>query len=217
MCSYIQALTQAPIYRKEGLFNPFNFVIDHSKTPLYKSHSGTTLLSKYKKGDKLLFILRNPKENIRRNTIGIAPSFDDFQHVFFDHDPIFELYLYNLYFFEHWKKESRLLIYYEDLVLNPVSEMEKVLKFFGEPITDLLNQNFLKEIGQQTLTFYHNRYALSGGSHSKGEDVAYHSKQIPPEILHSIDQFLEKTYPDLWKKYLKRYSTNRENSDCADS
>jgi len=218
MCCYIQALTQIPIYRLDAapFPNPLNFTLNYSKTPLYRSHWGSEILAAHKKGDKLLFILRNPKENIRRNTIWRASSFADFQQFFFDQHPSFRLYRQNLLVFENWEIEHKLLIRYEDLISQPVIEMEKVVQFLDTSNTAFIQEDFLKKISVDTLAFYQIRYENSGGSHSKGENAEYHSGQIPVEILQSIDLFLENTYPELWEKYLKQYSTNRENSHTAD-
>lgn len=55
------------------------------------------------------------------------------------------------------------------------------------------------------LTYYDTRYQAIHGSYSKGRDLKYHTKDIPPALLEAIDQQVATRFPTLWITDLKRF------------
>lgn len=206
---YLQALTHKPVYRLNSdltLFetNPLEIFIDFSKKALFKSHHGELLSLFNQTGSKLLFILRDYKEVTARNYAGNFFSYEKFS-IFFHNQPKFALYIDNLKVYDEWDPSNRLLIFYEDLITYPAEEMAKIILFFDEPIPDCFSPAFLKETNEAVLSYYDERYQRSGGSHSKGIDLKYHSKDIPSATLEMIDEHIATQFPALWSKYLNRY------------
>lgn len=207
---YIQALTGKPIafFTHKGTntaLNRLNMVLDYSKTTLYREHHGHLLAPWNKNGNKLLFVLRNYKESIHRKTN--LKNAKDFRDVFTDDGPVLWQYINNIRIFHHWDVNNRLLIYYEDLISDPMNEVKKILKFFDEPIPIYLTNEFLHDVAMKALNSYHEQHIDSGGSHSKGQDLEYHTKQLPVKCIKAIDHFMETHFPVLWQNYLKRYKT----------
>lgn len=203
--SYLQALAHKPVYRLNSdltLYetNPLETFIDVSKKALFKSHHGELLSLFNQTGSKLLFILRDYKEVMVRNSLNNKKLND-----LFHDEPKFDLYIDNLRVYDQWDSSNRLLIFYEDLITCPAEEMAKIILFFDEPIPDCFTPAFLKEINEAVLSYYDKRYQQSGGSHSKGSNLKYHTKDIQPAILKTIDEHIATQYPALWSKYLSRY------------
>lgn len=200
--SYLQALTGKPVYRLNKDFsyelkNPLEVDLDFSKEPVFRTHSGALVEGYGQKGDKLLFILRDFKENLIRNFRRgdfIAPLSEKNFKV--------RVYIENLRVFDRWDERHRLLVRYEDLIEDPMSVMERVLLFLGEEIPANLNEDYLSEVRSKILEFYESRFKKSGGSYSKGEDVHYHTKGLSQEDLKKMEHFMKERYPDLWTKYL---------------
>lgn len=212
MCGYVQALTNKPVdwftYGKKKFFrehriNEFN----SQDIVLYKEHWAYNLNSMNKNGNKLLFLLRNYKESIPRSKTKAIHGTEDLLNQFFGAHSAIERYMKNIKIYDEWDPDCRLLIYYEDLIVNPMEELTKVLQFLNEPIPIYFTQEFLEEARLKSLELYEFQHQGTGGSHSKGEDLEYHSKKIPFEALEKIDLLITTQYSDFWEKYLKRYTT----------
>ncbi len=210
---YIQALARKPIWFMDQhaphrrANNRLDLKLDYTKTPLYRSHFHMPLKGMNKNGNKLLLILRNYKECIHRENTKIHSN-EEFRDLFVKEEQIVKTYLNNLAMYDSWDPANRLLIYYEDLIKTPVEQTKRILSFFDEPIPDFLTDDFLRSISGSTLESYHAQHKKSGGSHSKGKDLEFHSKQIPNEYLVEIDQKMESLSANLWDTYLKKYKSN---------
>ena len=78
--------------------------------------------------------------------------------------------------------------------------MAKVPEFF---------ENY-DEWNQEMLASYHHQYKLCGPS--SNNELIFHSKSFPKDILQQVDSIIKERYPDLWEKYLERYAeTKTEN------
>ncbi len=213
---YVQSIAKKPIWFIDQpkpychANNRLNLQLDYSKTPIYRSHEAEPLQGLNKQGNKLLFLLRNYKECVHRKNHmknGKHPSNEEFKNLFVDTHPSVKNYIDNLTTYDHWDPANRLLIFYEDLIANPLEQVEKILAFFGEPIPEFVNEEFLQSVSGEALEDYHEQHRKTGGSHSKGKDLEFHSKQIPTEYLVEIDERMETQYPHLWEAYLNRYKT----------
>jgi hypothetical protein len=207
---YIQAIIKNPIQfidssnNQAVACNRMFLTLDFSKPVIYRTHHVHQLAGLNINGNKLLMILRNYKECIHRHAKEYK-TVDEFKNLFIYYAPIVQRYFNTLSFFDSWDPNNRLLIYYEDLIANPLPEIVKVLTFFGESIPADLTEDFLRQARDKILDSYHQNHINSGGSHSKGADPRYHSKQIPLDFLLEIDRAVITQYPFLFQKYLLKY------------
>lgn len=204
---YIQAITRMPIRwsPKSPAINRLNLKLDHYKDTLVRYHKGYKIEKLNKNGNKLIFILRNYKEAIHRASNVDDP--DKFKNLFVDDSPVFQQYIKNIKVFHHWDKSNRLIIYYENLIVKPLPEVRRVLKFLGEEEPENLTEDFLKDVAKKALESYHQQHIGTGGAQSKGTDLLYHSKKMPTNCLIEIDKWIEMNFPNIWKAYLQRYQT----------
>ncbi len=217
---YIQSLTQRPIWLIDQKAAPhvannrLDLTLDFSKTPIYRSHKADRFEGLNKLNNKLILIVRNYKECIHRDSSHtsdknfVYPSEEEFANFFLKMEPNVKNYIHNLVIYDQWDPQNRLLIFYEDLMTSPLEEVKRILNFYGEPIPSYLTREFLQSIGDQTLDSYHSQHRKTGGSHSKGKDLQFHSKQISPSVLVEIDGVMKNANPHLWETYLKRYETD---------
>ena len=108
--------------------------------------------------------------------------------------------------FEKWNKKNKLLLYYEELIENPETQFRKALLFLNESLAPLSELMVHFEEHKESIINY---YQDSRGARcvTKGEDTLFYSKLMPQDRLKAIDQFVEKKYPVIWKKYLSRYAS----------
>jgi len=168
----------------------------------------------YSEFDTIILIVRNYKECITRH-IDIT-NYDELKKEFQNKTPIQSgiddtdfIMLLDLY---DKSKGPKILIYYEDFILNPKKELEKILKFLLNlnahikiSLNDfLINFNSHKE---KSIQYYRNNFSASITRGDK-DKLFYHSKKINIEDRKKLDNFLQHEYPDLFKKYLQRYLEN---------
>ena len=149
----------------------------------------------------LIFVLRNFKEcmlhrfNNKKhiNNPNVVKSF----YPFF----IEKSYFVNLEVFDNWNDEKKILLYYEDLLLNPKKFFIDLAKFLKkDPIfieSFMKNYQWYKE---NSLKNY------PGTARSKGSSIKYHSNRKPKHLLYKVDDYIKNQYKDLWNKYLYKYS-----------
>jgi len=167
-----------------------NFEVNLDKAPILKAHRIET--EKFDKDtDQLILIVRNPKEAIRRAEYQL----DKKEHL--SEEKKGKIYFDNLATFDSWNSENRILIYYEDLITNPESSLEKLLLFLDESPSKL--PLFMQDYHKHQ----HNALEIYYDSYSKGRDLLYHSRKIDPDLRKQIDQWIEELYPLYWNKYLK--------------
>ncbi len=175
--------------------------VDLSKVPVWKVHHMYHLdFGGYyynPKRDSLLFLLRNPKEAIARQSETKEQNDSEIQLV------NLKWYFNDLGFFDAWYGK-KLLVYYEDLIKNPRMVLTQVLLFLGE--SDNRLEDFFQKFEQHKIKAL-GLYDLLGGSKSKGNDLLYHSQKMSSDERKNFDTWIIENYPLLWKKYLKdRYS-----------
>ena len=116
-------------------------------------------------------------------------------------------YVETLQRFDKWDPEKRLLLHYEDLILNPRATLKKALDFLGESDEEL--DDFIRAIEshkENSLAFYASNRTY-GRPISKGKDLNYHKKRSPPWFFNELDRIFYQHYPDITEKYLKCYSS----------
>jgi hypothetical protein len=147
----------------------------------------------------------------------LFPVFDKYAYVFlnnlimdnilFENNPRFQniSYFRNLYFFDSYPYK-KLLIYYEDLIVNPRLAMNKIFDFLQKDKMRFnefyVNLDFHKK---KSLSLYTH---AQGKSFTKGKNLIFHSDNLGVDNCKYIDAFVKKYYPILWRKYLSRFATN---------
>jgi hypothetical protein len=105
--------------------------------------------------------------------------------------------------YDKWNEQNRLLVHFEDLLFNPERFVPTVMAFLGEDLdnTDFVNHyaSFKAELREQ--------YDANKQRTGSNEDTNYFCKEIPVEILRTVDDFVSRCYPQLWEKYLKQFRT----------
>lgn len=149
--------------------------------------------------DKLILLVRNHRECfLREARDDPALAVDCVKNNAFFTD-LFGI----LQYYDGFIDRSKLLIYYEDLIADPATTFSRILEFLGESKEKL--EPFLQSIEQHkqiSLRAYEKTY----GSASKGKDLEYHTNIAPPAVVEEIDTIVQTKYPDLWEKYLSRFS-----------
>ncbi len=213
----LQYLTRKPLRdTKNNLklnlnaYNRLKLEIENEKNTLYRLHASLDwqkeLLTKLQtKKNKLLFVLRNPKECIVRHC---SYSEQQFLKSVIENQGGFAQYLFNLKIFDEWNDRTKLLLYYEDILATPEVVAIKLLEFFDES-DDYLESYIsnLDEILAGILTSYQKQSVVNKLKYSNKSIVPFHSKNFSRESMRIVDEHIISAYPNLWNKYLKRYQT----------
>ena len=224
----VQNFFQREIRTGVKLSRKLNFIgkdVNLELPSMYKSHQvpfGFERVDPSK--NKLILLLRNYKECIPRHQKQAKQSdfnIDRLKKIILDDnlnlgekkrgnffgDTIFGLYVNNLYFFENWSDEdTKLLVYYEDVISDPIESFKKILCFLDK---DFLVPDDFEEQIYAYLEISKKIYKKKFGAHasSGGKKEIYHSKSFPLSELQKIDSHIEEHHPMLWEKYLSRYKS----------
>ncbi len=202
----LEFLTQRPSLSRMGLSyftqQPLGFTtefkLDLLKTPIEKIHCHREIVGSVTDTDKLIFILRNPKETFARQGLkGLSRRMSKLAGKGY---PI-EVYFENFEIYETWNHQKRLLVYYEDLLLNPRQTLANILDFLQEPCDrlDLFMRDYEQHQAASSSLYKDSRPTIN--------DVLYHSKKISPEDRCAVDSWISCHYPAYWSQYLKdRYA-----------
>ncbi|MDX8431232.1 MAG: sulfotransferase domain-containing protein [Candidatus Algichlamydia australiensis] len=169
------------------------------KPPFFHQHHCINLKKLNPQRDKLIFLLRNNKENL----IGrFGPEkFENLFHSLVKNNGLPEATTYyrNIAAFDLWNPKNRLLIYYKDLIQNPEEVFERALHFLGEDFSRW--DNFIENFEEHRAYCHNKRGGRTGGK------FIHFSNQVPRDRLIAYDEKVEKTYPRLYEKYLKPFET----------
>ena len=195
LCNHLKNKINSPIG------NIIGWEIDKSKSCIWKFHHERNLTAFGKSDpsrDLLILLVRNYKECIPRQVKRKANRFNE--SVFYNLE---KAYLSNISVYEKWNPSNRLMIYYEDLILNPYETLKSVL-FFIKDSDVLLNefiQNYLFH-KKESLKIY-DVYEIP--NKTKGDSIIFHSKFVSDAILQKMDRVVMEKYPLFFRKYLHRY------------
>ena len=151
---------------------------------------------KNKNTDRLILLLRNPKECMTRH-FGRPPQKKDFTQ------GEGQRYFLALKIYDEWNPQKRLLIRYEDLIAKPRQVAEQLLKFFQDQPTHLNDFFNHFEFHKKRALIIYSRFQES---RSKGTDVLFHSKKIDQKHRKQLDAWMQQLYHVFWKKYLVSYA-----------
>lgn len=183
----------------------FDNKIDAQKEPVFKAHfvQEMDLKNSFNAKDKLIILVRNPKEIYLRER-GVLPTKDDVNDASTWRVLLLERYFEIFELYEQWSQENRLLLYYEDIITNPYPELEKLVQFLEGDCAalDSFFQHFNKH-KQQAVSLYD----LHGGCKSSTTDPLFYSKKLNAQLLIDFDDLLATLYPSFFNSYLKnRYA-----------
>lgn len=184
--------------------NRLDLDLNFEKNPILRSHAP---LEHKLSPPKLIFILRNYKDVLIRENINKYKY--DPNKLLFDikADSVsMRNYINRIIYFNNWDPTNRLLVYYEDLLVEPVKELKRVLEFLEEDIPESLNENDLLNISRKVKESYHKQFINEGGAHTKNNELIVHSKNIPLLTQQKMDAFIKLNYQEIWN-YLERYSS----------
>ncbi|MEX0961535.1 MAG: sulfotransferase domain-containing protein [Simkaniaceae bacterium] len=108
-------------------------------------------------------------------------------------------YFHNLYLYDQWNPQNRLLIYYEDLINHPKLILKKLLDFVGGSDYKL-NRHI------ENLAIHHQYFSKFRPTHRiYSEGFKGLKIDLSPSLESKIKNKFSKAYPSLYEKYLKRY------------
>ena len=159
---------------------------------------------------KLIFIIRNYKESIPRQTNAydfgekLKSQLSNFRTECDIHH--FD-YISPLDYYDKYQGE-KIIIYYEDFVINTEDNLLKVIGFINgdiKKIGDFIGK--LDSHKKKSAEIYNS--LVPGGCKSingKLVDINFHSKKMDNNTKNKIDSYISEKYKNLFDKYLSRYS-----------
>jgi hypothetical protein len=190
----------------------FDLGADHSKPGIIKSHSRKhikTQLGEDTGNHLLLFIVRNPldflRRNTRRNTMPLMSKEKMKENIKSDGSMSFPYPYFDLFeIYNSWPEEQKLLVYYEDFMNDPESQLYRMCEFFGEK-TDRIPE-FIQNIkfhGENCANFY--QHTVQNLDTIKIKDkLNYFVSQYTKEEIEEIHQTIKNLQPNSYE-ILKRY------------
>ncbi|MBI5274770.1 MAG: sulfotransferase domain-containing protein [Chlamydiales bacterium] len=220
-CRYcIESLTKRPTMQSTDLRLanlPIGFTYQDLHTDLFasmiwKCHDPSYMNRVYKMlnknfnatKDKLILLLRNYKEcSYKRWKLP-----NRIQGELFDKDCA---YFSNIYLYDKWPEHNRLLIYYEDLMLNPKPVLIQLVQFLGQAHPDI--DEFLEKLEfhqERSIRLFEQNFGKSESTkdNSLTQSLIYHQKKLPPSFWQEVDDWIIEHHPSLVEKYLQSYINN---------
>ncbi|MGK7899369.1 MAG: sulfotransferase domain-containing protein [Xenococcus sp. (in: cyanobacteria)] len=195
----MEFLTNRPTPGHLRLIEEGDFLFD-------RAHKGYVSIHRYQ---KVIMLLRDYKECLLRQLPLEWEKNNSVIDFLNDKSSIQPPYWYinNLQAYHNFQG-PKILVYYEDLVVNPVQEFEKIIEFLGlrKDSVDLnLFEQKLSFHRKQSVNCYEkNQKSVTSGSLNTLE---YHSKKLlTSEQKIEFDSFYQNNYPDLYAKYLWKYA-----------
>jgi hypothetical protein len=146
--------------------------------------------------DGLLVLVRNYKECITRHCHKFAPHFNFDKCLTEKHWPS---YVHPLLMYEKFERK-KLLIYYEDLITQPVDTLMKI----GEAM-DINVGMILSAYEHHRLNSLATYVEHKPGLTTAGKKVNHHAAKLGREKALAWDEQFKNKLPVLWDKYLSRY------------
>ncbi|MCB1112349.1 MAG: sulfotransferase domain-containing protein [Chlamydiales bacterium] len=190
--------------------NIMGYELDFTKPTTYWGHEYYLLSKLNHSRNKLIFILRDYKENLTSNVMIFhqlrqnpdPEAIDSHLHdLIINEEPIFQEWLTRLELFDSWDPDHRLLVHFEDLVHHPENFLPQVLAFIGDD-SDYLNFIDNYDAFKQEIS---DRYDGKKNRTGSGSNVKFFRQYISKETLQKVDAHMEEHYPDLWERYLKEF------------
>ena len=197
----LEYLTGRPTPGHQRLLKP-----DENEFLFDRAHKGFVRINRY---NKMIAIVRNYKECLIRHLSKEWESSSTVVDFLEDKSSLQPPYWYikNLQAYEEHQGE-KVLLYYEDLITQPVITLRKLLDFMELNQGSRKLDDFERNLGfhkQQSVSLYaNNQKSITLG---KEDQLRYHSeKALTAEERAEFDLYYQTHYPKLYAKYLTRYS-----------
>lgn len=185
-----------------------NYPLDFSKPTTYWGHEYHLLKPLNHSNNKLIFILRNYKENIssqltlkHKKDDKILSLGDLLLNEVLNEGMIFKEFIIRLELFDNWDSDHKYLVSFEDLTTHPEIFVPEVLTFIGDNAEYLHFIDHYDDFKNELME----RYNHKGNRTNSGEENDFFSRKIPSDILQIVDEHVQKNYPTLWNRYLKKF------------
>ena len=165
----------------------------------FRTHTSRPIHIMTDRESKLIFVLRDYKEcffhqmhneQFSRGTENQIARFPKNMEEYFQ-----------LLQFYHDYKGKKLLVHYESLLQDPLSEIARVATFLDKDEVDI--PSFVREIDQLKKTIYK---LYPGTSRSRGKSATYHQDAFrKPMLMRRMETKVAEKYPKLHRLYLCRY------------
>jgi len=193
---FIETITNRPTPGQFRCVAGTDYVID-------RAHCAFPVLHKYR---SVLLIIRDYKECLLRHHKNHWLATKDVK-AFMESTRVKQpcgWYMENIKAFDNFQ-QPKLLIYYEDLISSPETELVKIGNFLGFPekkVADFLNT--IEEHFKRSVTAYTSLGHTSETTQNK--DLEAHAKALlTKEQQQEFDDYFLTKYPALAQTYLKRY------------
>ena len=162
--------------------------------------------------DYLIVIVRNYRECMMRHHNNRDDRMLDFMR-FEDSnlnrmEQLFEAnrngYILTLKCYEAWNPKNRFMVYYEDLINDPETNLKSLMRFLGQD--EALVDAFMIDFEAKRDESY-KRYI---NPQSRYSNLIYHTSLMREENILECDEFMRTKYPDYWEKYLSRFAYQPE-------
>lgn len=204
--------------------NVLNLPLNNSIETLIRNHDPVPNMS------HLILLIRNYKENIVNNHLNDNLSSKQLIDIFKQYHiqvrlhgrpipcvsykvnvpkPTIKRYFENLIFYDSFQG-AKMIVYYEDLLNDPIKEMERFAHFMGYDVNCISEEKIreLPSVTKRNMDWYYENFPERKQRASKGRGVDFYSKQYPKMIRKRIDYYVAHTFPKLFAKYLRRYKEN---------
>ncbi len=212
-----QALTQKRLYSQDGLHEIYQrdpLDVDYTLKPICRCHAPKRMPENLtEKEGVLLVTLRDYHEALFRGpTDQTYTNLSEILHEL-------ERYIAVIEYFDAFPETRRKIISYENLMLNPVSEITSLFHFLQKQslVQDETSlDRFLSEY-QKHRTYMVGQYNGDWKSYTKGEHVHFHKKKCTIWLALQIQYYIQSKHPIIWNKYFSRYRLNENNLSYFDS
>ena len=192
--------------------NIMGYPIDYSKPTFYWGHEFYLLTHLNRNRNKLIFILRDPKENLCSQLIHHyhldAKNHDQLNQRFFASmkgaDIVFDQYMTRLQLYDSWTRKHRLLIDFESLCNKPEVYVPRLLNFLSERIDPTHFIEHFRDFQQELGGKYYKKWKTRGTG--AGTNTKHFRKFLSKAASKAFDRKIQKNYPILWERYLKRFA-----------
>jgi hypothetical protein len=163
--------------------------------------------------DKLIFMIRNYKECIPRQTKDYSFG-EKFKSQLLNYktnsDEHHFDYISVLEYYDKYEKD-KIIIYYEDFISNTTTELLKVIKFIVGDIDEIKINQYIEniELHKKNSSDRYRSIVVDGCMSidlSGNVNIKHHSSKIPKDLRLEIDKYISNEYKYYFDKYLTRYS-----------
>ena len=181
----IETMTQCQSYDCNNLLgtfhhkNPFMIKQDsHIKPFLYKEHFAKDC-DRFDKNNNIILLLRNYKECLVRHQGSRKITQNPIHHL--------KQYTDNILFYEKWKGK-KIILYYEDLILDFNNSIYKLTNFINIPQPIVIN--FIKNYDHHKQKSIESYKRCGHDSVTKGKNLLFHSKNLSKQIKKQLDEYI---------------------------